>query len=391
MMSVKTSQLRRLWEAACRDRNERKFHQDITEALESGQLKPGDFSIRGLFEAFVEGGRELADSWNPRHGGGYHIMESAGNVDTSAFSNITGQIVFTEILDKYQNEEFTFSKLIPTMSTPFNGEKIAGIGQIGDKSEIVNEAEPYPHVGVNEDWIETPRTTKRGLIVPITKEAIFFDRTGVILERCGAVGESLGINREKRAIDCVIDENTTAHRYKWRGTTYATYQASSPWINSIGSNALVDWTDIDALEQLFDNLTDPNTGEPILIIPKDLIVTRGLLRAAQRIITATTLRMNTPGYATSGNPTETEYANPISPYTIRWSRLLQSRLATDTDWFIGDIAASFRYMENWPLTVVNAPDNSEAEFTQDIVQRFKASERGAFSVREPRGMAKSAA
>ena len=31
-------------------------------------------------------------------------------------------------------------------------------------------------------------------------------------------------------------------------------------------------------------------------------------------------------------------------------------------WFYGDPAA-FAYMENWPITVVQAPTNSEAEFT----------------------------
>ena len=41
-------------------------------------------------------------------------------------------------------------------------------------------------------------------------------------------------------------------------------------------------------------------------------------------------------------------------------------------------------MENWPITVVQAPTNSEAEFTQDIVVRFKASERGTPAVMEPR-------
>ena len=40
------------------------------------------------------------------------------------------------------------------------------------------------------------------------------------------------------------------------------------------------------------------------------------------------------------------------------------------------IPAAFAYMENWPITVVQAPANSEAEFNQDIVARFKASERG---------------
>jgi hypothetical protein len=53
-------------------------------------------------------------------------------------------------------------------------------------------------------------------------------------------------------------------------------------------------------------------------------------------------------------------------------------------WFYGDIAKAFAYMENWPITVVQAPANSEADFAQDIPFRFKASERGAAAVLEPR-------
>ncbi len=53
-------------------------------------------------------------------------------------------------------------------------------------------------------------------------------------------------------------------------------------------------------------------------------------------------------------------------------------------WFYGDIAKAFAYMENWPITVVQAPAASEADFAQDIPFRFKASERGAAAVMEPR-------
>jgi hypothetical protein len=41
-------------------------------------------------------------------------------------------------------------------------------------------------------------------------------------------------------------------------------------------------------------------------------------------------------------------------------------------------------MENWPITVTQSAGGSEAEFTQDIVVRFKASERGAAAVLNPR-------
>ena len=58
-------------------------------------------------------------------------------------------------------------------------------------------------------------------------------------------------------------------------------------------------------------------------------------------------------------------------------------------WFIGDFRKAFAYMENWPITVTQSPANSEAEFNQDIVVRFKASERGAAAVINPRYVVKS--
>jgi hypothetical protein len=53
-------------------------------------------------------------------------------------------------------------------------------------------------------------------------------------------------------------------------------------------------------------------------------------------------------------------------------------------WFIGDPKKAFWYMENWPLTVVQAPANNIKEFEQDIVLRWKASERGVPWVADPR-------
>ncbi len=118
-----------------------------------------------------------------------------------------------------------FSSLVQTIPTQFNGEKIPGIGRLGDVAEPMSEGTAYPQVGLSEDWIETPETTKRGFIVPVTKEAIFFDRTNLLLQRAAEVGEFLGLDKEKRVIDCVIDENVADHRYNWKGTTYATYPA----------------------------------------------------------------------------------------------------------------------------------------------------------------------
>jgi len=46
-------------------------------------------------------------------------------------------------------------------------------------------------------------------------------------------------------------------------------------------------------------------------------------------------------------------------------------------------------MENWPITVTHSKLHSEADFTNDVVVRFKASERGAAAVLNPRYVVKN--
>lgn len=386
----------------CESESEFRVWESFCEGLETNQIDMNRVSMRGLFEEFVPGGREIVESWNPRHGGGginltevRSLMEDAGANSSDQFSNITGQIVYSRILQGFAAEEYAFSKIIPNVPTQFSGEKIAGISRIGDEAQVVGEGRTYPMVGVSEDYIVTPETVKRGMIDALTKEAIFFDRTGVLLARCGEVGEFLGLNKEKRLIDAVLDKNVTTHRYNWKGTTYATYQSSTPWINLKTSNGLVDYTTIDAAEQIMGNIVDPWTGEPIMIQPKDLIVPRSLLYTARRVVHATSIDVTTPGFATTGNPTRTYATNPIQEYRIISSALLKARMALAsealTDWFIGDVENAVNYMENFPLTVVQAPTNSQAEFERDIVMQWKANERGAAAVIEPRRLIRNSA
>src|SRR5690606_27333665 len=68
----------------------------LVEGLRERHVRPEDFSIRALFETFVEDGRELVATFNPRYQGhGVPLLEAGGAVSTSHFSNITGQIVYT--------------------------------------------------------------------------------------------------------------------------------------------------------------------------------------------------------------------------------------------------------------------------------------------------------
>lgn len=380
-----------------------KLDLDKTTAEFAGVLKdksrrPDEFSFKELAEHLVEDGRDFVRQMDPRQD--VNISETVNAVSTLALSNIINQLLYTTVMEAAQSEEYVFTNLIPTVTTQFSGERIPGVAGLGDAAEIVAEGAAYPKVGVSDDYIDTPPTVKRGLIVPVTKEVIYFDRTNLVLDRASQVGLSLGLNKEKRAIDCVIDENTTAHRHKWRGNVLATYGDNSGthnFDNLSATTGLVDFTDIDAMEQLLAAIVDPNTGEPIVIKADTLIATPQLVHTARSVINATMIRLQAGGFATSGDLYSRESPNPIgggpfsANYNLLTSRLLAARMATDTSWFLGNPKMACVYMQNFPLTVEQAKPGSDVEFTNDIVMQFKASERGAYYVKNPRLMAKATA
>jgi len=361
--------------------------QHFAEALQKGQLKANDFNIRDLFEATVPDGREALRLLNPSYKNSYGFQEAGDAVDTSVFSNITGPIVFSKVMEASQLEDFKFTKLVPHVSTQFKSEKIPGVTGLGDDHEVIGEGEEYPKVGLNEDYIETAATEKRGRLIEITKEAIFFDRTNLVLAQAQKVGEYLGANKEKRIIDAVIDLNSTRHRYKWKGTTYETYKTSGSWINKKTSNALVDWTDVDNAEQLLADMVDPNTGEPMLVHGKHLIVCPELLATAKRIVNATEVRHGDGASAT----VQTVSSNPIgSGLMIIDSRYLKARLVAgsglSTSWFYGDLEKAINYYENYGITMAMAPAGNSAEFHRDIAVSYKVSEMGSVVTVEPRAL-----
>jgi hypothetical protein len=388
------------------------FWTGLKGAIESNQISPHEFSIRGLFENFVETrssgqrvGPELVNSFNPSRGVGRTLLEEAGNaISTANFANITGQIVYSTLLDRYKDRSFIGDKLVTTVPTEFNGEKIPGINRIGDEAESIGEGKAYPTASFSESWIQTPQTTKRGMIVQVTLETVFFDRTGLVLENAGEVGYWMGVNKEKRILDHVLG---VTNSYNFLGTAYNTYQSSSPWINVQATNQLIDFVSINTALLLFDKMTDPFTGEPIavmadtMVVPSALHPTAMALQRATEVWAAPGLTSDTPG--TAGSTWSTHAPNParypspfggkvpVSQFEVLSSPLIFARNSSATSWFIGDFQRAFMYMENWPIQVIQAPPGNEAEFTEDVVARFKVTERGTVAVKDPRYVAKCTA
>ena len=218
---------------------------------------------------------------------------------------------------------------------------------------------PYPSLGFGEDYIDTPQTTKRGFIVPVTKEAIFFDRTHLILQRAAEVGEVLGLNKEKRLLDLLHRRRRTTTSGRAPPTTPTAARARAWPPTATGSTRLteelVDWTDVDAAEQLFADILDPNTGEPVLIQATTVLVMPAYRHAANRIFNATEIYY-TParsddhrGRQSAGQLHGGREPAGLPPHDRRRPR---RRRTAKKWWFIGDFRKAFAYMENWPITIL---------------------------------------
>lgn len=392
---MKLDILRRQHQAAisrtnpCREDDVVRFYDDFRQGLLEGEINADDFSLADCWDNFVADGYQLRQEFNPQkrvNAFRSEVLEDNGYVSTTAFTNITGQIIYSRILENAKNPAFIGDQLVETIPTQFDGEKMPGVSLIGDKAAVVYEGKPYPTAGLAEYYIETPQTIKRGLIVGVTQEAIFFDRTHLVLKQAGEVGETILISKENRILDAVCGISTL---YKRNGAAAAATYGDTPFDNLCASNALVDYTDIENVLLLFEDMTDRITGQPITVDAHTILYPGALDMTARRIINATEVRQGT----ISGTVPMTNGPNPLNgrQFKLLTSPRVKARTSSSSTWFMGNFPKGFAYMENWPLTVTQAPANSEVEFTHDVVARFKVSERGAVTVTDPQQAVKSTA
>ena len=371
--------------------------EGLKQGLEQKHIRTSEFNATELFiECF--GYEEYRHYKANEQYTTQQVLREAGPVMTTSFQNISQQFLSATFMEAYNIPERVFMGLIPTVKTNRKYERIAGVTHPGDEADIVEEGKSYPLVGVGEDWVDTPEVRKRGMMAQITKETITFDETGLVVERVKALGDWIGINQEKRAIDCVIDGNTTAHRYNWQGTTYASY-VDTPWDNLAASNALADETDLDNAYQLLQAIEDPVTGEPQDVTVKHLVVPVGLYNKALYAL-APQVRATVPGFATSADPKQMTINNPVlakmggAPMVISTQLLNKRHTAAsiaNTSWYLGDLTQYAEWREVWPTTFATFGTMGQLEFQQDIVQQFKASQMGAYRVKNPRKVVKNTA
>jgi hypothetical protein len=345
-----------------------------------GHARPEDFSLRSLWEGLV-GPIEstlgfAADQM------GYVQMPIREAVTTSAFPSAVGQLISAKVIEGYDMPGAIGDELVTVVPSKLRGERMVGFTSL-QGPKLVEEGEPYQDSTFREKYVTTTEA-KRGRLLSITEEAVFFDQTGQMLLRAQSLGGQLRANREKRIIRAVADVASTERVYRPAGVPTQLYSAGN---NSLLATAtpLIDWTDIQealayyALNQRDDREPDDSGGpDPIIWMPTHILVAQELAGTAARIVNAVEDRTNT---ATATVITAGVARQLVPGLRAVSSPFLDAAQGADqwddaSDWLIGDFKRQFIYKEIWPLQTFRAPAQNEEDFERDIVARFKVREYG---------------
>ena len=263
----------------------------------------------------------------------------------------------------------------------------------------------------------------------VDRLAIYGDRVGLVASNAAKGARILGIRKEQRGLQVLCGGQTVTYKekfiwdtapvtidpYQYASGSSATQLAGTalssrpfPFVNDIPSNPLTDYHAFEAADQYASKLVDPNDGLPITFGPKPVV----FACYTERFNIAVVLkvfnmwRMSAGGLSTTGG-IATIGPNPIveqlGDVDVQVSRMLRQEMVksglygdgtatgtlsanADKVWWYGDLKAAIKYMTNWNIKTIQAPVNSEAEFTQDIILRWRFDERGQWAWFEPRAI-----
>lgn len=315
----------------------RQIAETVKKLVESKKLTPENVSFRHLWEALVVD-QDLEE----------------GNLVSSAFPTIAGQLISQKMIDGYTMWPDQTAPLVEVVPSKLKVSNIVGWTNVTG-IERVNERQDYPQMKPPSEKAKTINNYKYGGLLDLTKEAIFFDQTGELLNDARKVGEAARRKRMKMIFESIVDLNSTAYS---GAQLYSTGNGNLQAANPLGGEGSWETVRAKLMAQ-----TDEN-GEPIWIFGDRpiLVVPSGLLGTAERLKKNSTGPLGTANLDV--NLAQDQFDIIVDPYLA----------ATSTDWFYGAFNREFRWEEVWPFEVfTRVGQDTEEGFKADVIQQFKAS------------------
>jgi hypothetical protein len=335
----------------------REIGNKVKELLEAKKLIPQKVSFRALYEALVGPiqNRELSE---------------AGNLASSAFPNIAGQIISKVLIDGYEEFPKDVDQLCRTVPSKLKTSRVVGWSAIGFVQQV-NEKEDYPEILPPDEKLQTIKNLKYGGMISLTREDIFFDQTGELIDRARMIGQRGAQKRASLIFGVVCDgSGTPAGGTALSGAAlYTSGNKNLKTANPLGQSG---WET--SRKALYD-MTDEQ-GEPIWVLgdkPK-MIVGSTLLATAEKLMKNPNGDLGTANRDV--NLAQNQFDIVINPY-----------LPSTSSWWYGAPQRQFRWEEVWPLeTFTRVGQDSEVGFNQDLIQQFKLSFYGGAGAADYRYM-----
>lgn len=416
----------------------------VESLVADGKIKPEQISLRDLAENIIgpDWAAQMQAAMSNPYSSPYlnpHLYrgsESGDAVSGSTFSQITGNLLIDKVREGYNSPSFIGDDLvtnIPVTHGNLDTIKEPWLGEVGIPSglmtslddtneDMVDEGKEYQASDFQGNYVLLARPKKHGRRCDVTFEMIYADRTRQAYERANSVGKRVRRIKEYRILK-VVAGITNNYKFSYGGQseqnfcTYVTTDgataslaAGSRWVNALDSTPLVNWNDLNAVEQLFNQMRDPNTGEPIEVEADTILVMPGNLHNARHILFSTGIRTGPGGSTSTSNASSTvNYSSSdLKQYKIMSSKHLYKLMTTsglaipsqdyieDSNtltvtaaqaadfWWMGNFKKAFYYREVYPLRTVQAPPLNPLDFDKDIVLSVKAQEYGVPGVLDPR-------
>lgn len=300
----------------------------------------------------------------------YHFCES---VDVTQFPVITATLVEKKVIDAFNNMPTVGDKLVTKFPSKLQISKVPG-ADLSLNMRDIEPGMPYHHdADIAEHYVQV-EGKKRGDILDITEEAILFDQTGLVLREAEKFGKKAALDRERKILYTIQDATVGGvnyYAYYPSGSRVALYSgavALTHVYSNLMDHALQHWTDLDHAKTMFTAMRD-NTGDPILVEPKILLLPKAKETVGKRLIANTMVpgaRIGVTGV--TDNPNE---ANPFAnAYEVVASVYLD--IVSTTAWYLGDFKEQFVEKEVYPLQVLTRKDDkNEPAWERDIIAQYK--------------------
>jgi hypothetical protein len=221
---------------------------------------------RPLFETHRRNGRPLT------------LLEVAEN-NLSIFPSLLRDGLRAITYESYAGVPQTWPQWAQTMQSDKQHEDWLEESGVGLLSKV-GEGQPYPHIVRDLNRTLQIANDKRGGIISVTEEMIFFNKVGVLRQQAEALGRAMAMTKEQDAYDVL----TTAGNYTRNSTTFDNDIGANTAATTFGPSGLAE-TVLPTLTSMKDN----KSGMYLGVRPNTIICGPRLEFAAKQLLLSPTL------------------------------------------------------------------------------------------------------